>query len=264
MADNSLQVNLEDSPASNPEDSPASKPEDMDPLADSPATLDQGHSPATLDQGHSPATIDQGHTLASLSQQQLTMDCEEVVDSILTQVVVCSELGVHGLGPDTTCMSATCTLGGVNPTSDLSAALAELVSSNVRYRRKVLFNCGKCSQILSNSTSCGCGQPTDFPKLIFRKTFAKVMSFLTKLEALTKSRTNSSPKSHVSIHRWASYLMSSHTVPYTGLLINASGINKRVTCSCFQAEVPIRAKLETVQGDTVAPNVSGTNNSEVG
>ena len=160
MADNSLHVNLEDSPASKPEDSPASKPEEMDPLADSPATLDQGHSPATLDQGH---------TLASLSQQQLTMDCEEVVDDILTQVVVCSELGVHGLnGPDTTCMSATCSLGGINPTSDISAALAELVSSNVRYERKTLFNCSKCSLILSNSTSCGRGQPTDFPKNIFR------------------------------------------------------------------------------------------------
>ena len=264
MAENSLQVNLEDSPASKPEDSPASTPEEVDPLADSTATPDQGHSPATPDQGHSPATIDQGITLASLSQQQLTTDCEEVEDSMLTQVVVCSELGVHGLGPDTTCLSATCTLGGVSPTSDLSAALAELVSCNVRFRRKVLFNCSKCSQILSNATSCGCGTPTDFPKIIFRKTFAKAMSFLTKLEALTKTRPNSTPKSHVSIHRWASYLMTCHTVPYTGLLINASGINKIVSCSCFQAALPIRAKLETVQGDTAAPTVSGTKNSEVG
>ena len=90
------------------------------------------------------------------------------------------------------------------------------------------------------------------------------MSFFTKPEALTKNRTNISPKTHVSIHRWAGYLMSSHTIPYTGLLINASGINKRVTCSCFQAEVPNRAMLETDQGDTVALNVSGTINSEVG
>ena len=239
MADNSLPANLEDSPAS--------KSEEKDPLADKPATLNQGH------------------TLASLSQEQLTMDCEEVVDDILMQVVVCSELGVHGLNrPDTACMSATCSLGCINPTSDISAALAKLVSSNVRYKRKTLFNCSKCSLKLSNSTSCGCGQPTDFPKIIFRKTFAKAMSFFTKLEALTKSRTNSSPKTHVSIHRWASYLMSSHTIPYTGLLINASGINKRVTCSCFQAEVPNRAKLETVQVDTVAPNVSRAINSEVG
>ena len=233
MASNSLPANLEDSPASNSEE--------KDPLADKPATLNQGP------------------TLASLSQEQLTMDCQDVVDDILTQVVVCSELGVHGLnGPDTTCMSATCSLGGINPTSDISAALAELVSSNVRYKRKSLFNCSKCSIKLSNSTSCGCGQPTDFPKIIFRKTFTKAMSFFTKLEALSKNRTNSSPKTHVSIHRWAGYLTSSHSIPYTGLLINASGINKRVTCTCFQAEEPNRAMLETDQGDTVALNVSGS------
>ena len=144
MAENSLQVNLEDSPASKPEDSPASTPEEVDPLADSTATPDQGHSPAT---------IDQGITLSSLSQQQLTSDCEDLVDSMLTQVVVCSEHGVHGLGPDTTCLSPTCTLGGVSPISDLSAAVAELVSCNVRFRRKVYFNCSKCSQILSNAYS---------------------------------------------------------------------------------------------------------------
>ena len=90
MASNSLPANLEDSPAS--------KSEEKDPLADKPATLNQGP------------------TLASLSQEQLTMDCQDVVDDILTQVVVCSELGVHGLnGPDTTCMSATCSLGGYKP-----------------------------------------------------------------------------------------------------------------------------------------------------
>ena len=52
--------------------------------------------------------------------------------------------------------------------------------------------------------------------------------------------------------------MSSHSIPYTGLLINASGINKRVTCTCFQAEEPNRAMLETDQGDTVAINVAGS------
>ena len=264
MAENSHQVNLDDSPAAKPEDSPASTPEEVDPLADSPVTTEQGHSPATPDQGHSPATIDQGITLASLSQQQLTSDCEDLVDSMLTQVVICSEQGVHGLGPDTTCLSPTCSLGGVSPISDLSAAIAELVSCNVRFRRKVYYNCSKCPQILSNATSCGCGTPTDFPKIIFRKTFAKAMSFLTNLDALSKTRPNSNPKTHVSIHRWASYLMTSHTVPYTGLLINASGITKRVSCSCFQAALPIRAKLETVQGVTAAPTVSGTRNSEVG
>ena len=264
MAENSHQVTLDDSPATKPEDSPASTPEEVDPLADSPVTTEQGHSPATPDQGHSPATPDQGITLSSLTQQQLTADCEELVDNMLTQAVICSEQGVHGLGPDTTCLSPTCSLGGVSPISDLSAAIAELVSSNVRFRRKVYYNCSKCQQILANATSCGCGTPTDFPKIIFRKAFAKAMSLLTKIDALTKTRPNSTPKTHVTIHRWASYLMTSHTVPYTGLLINASGITKLVTCSCFKAALPTRAKLETVQGVTAAPAISGTRNSEVG
>ena len=110
MAENSHQVTLEDSPASKPQDSPASTPEEVFPLADSPVTTEQGHSPATPEQGHSPATIDQGITLSSLSQQQLTSDCEDLVDSMLTQVVICSEHGVHGLGPDTTCLSPTCSV----------------------------------------------------------------------------------------------------------------------------------------------------------
>ena len=195
------------------------------------------------------------------------MDCQDIVGEILTQVVVCFELGVHGLnGPETTCMSATCSLGGINPTSDISAALAELVSTNQRYRRKSLFNCSKCSIKLSNSTSCKCGQPRDFPKILFRKTFAKAMSFFTKLEALSKNSPTNSPKTHVSIHRWAGYLMSSHSISYTGLLINASGITKRLSCTCFQAEEPNRAMLETDQGDSVAHNVSGSifNSREVG
>ena len=242
MASNSPPANMEDSPPSNMEDM-------KDPLADKPAIQNLGP------------------TLASLSQEQLTMDCQDIVGEILTQVVVCSELGVHGLnGPETTCMSATCSLGGINPTSDISAALAELVSTNQRYRRKSLFNCSKCSIKLSNSTSCKCGQPTDFPKILFRKTFAKAMSFFTKLEALSKNSPTNSPKTHVSIHRWAGYLMSSHSISYTGLLINASGITKRLSCTCFQAEEPNRAMLETDQGDSVALNVSGSifNSREVG
>ena len=143
MAENSHPVSLEDSPASKHQDSPASTTEEVDPLADSPVTTEQGHSPATPDQGHSLGTPDQGHsiatpfqgiTLSSLTQQQLTADCEELVDSMLTQAVICSEQGVHGLGQDTTCLSPTCSLGGVSPISDLSATIAELVSSNVCFR----------------------------------------------------------------------------------------------------------------------------------
>ena len=282
MAENSHSVSLEDSPASKHQDSPASTPEEVDPLADSPVTTEQGHSPATPDQGHSLATPDQGHSLdtpdqghsiatpvqginlSSLTQQQLTADCEELVDSMLTQAVICSEQGVHGLGQDTTCLSPTCSLGGVSPISDLSAAIAELVSSNVRFRRKVYYNCSKCQKILANATSCGCGTTSEFPRVIFRKAFAKAMALLTKIDALTKTRPKDTVKTHVTIHRWASYLMTSHTVPYTGLLTKASGINKLVTCPCFKATLPTRAKSETVQGVTAAPAISGIKNSEVG
>ena len=75
MAINSPPANMEDSPPSNMKD----------PLADKPAIQKLGP------------------TLARLSHEQLTMDCQDIVGEILTQVVVCSELGVHGLnGPETT------------------------------------------------------------------------------------------------------------------------------------------------------------------
>ena len=242
MASSNPPTNLEDTPPTNLEDT-------QDPLADKPTTQNLGP------------------TLDSLSHEQLTMDCQDIVGEILHQVVICSELGVHGLnGPETTCMSATCSLGGINPTSDISAALAKLVFTNMRYKRKSLFNCSKCSVKLSNSTSCKCGQPTDFPNILFKKSFAKAMSFFTKLEALSKNSTTNSPKSHVSLHRWARYLMSSHSILYTGLLNNASGISKRLSCTCFQADEPNRAMLETDQGDSVALNFSGSifNSREVG
>ena len=91
MASNSPPTNLEDSPPSNLEDI-------QDPLADKPAIQNLGP------------------TLASLSHEQLTMDCQDIVGEILHQVVLCSELGVHGLnGPETTFVSATCSLGVSTP-----------------------------------------------------------------------------------------------------------------------------------------------------
>ena len=243
MAENSHTVSLEDSPASKLQASPASTAEEVDPLADSPVTTDQGHSPTTpvqghslaTDQGHSPGTPDQGHStatqaqgipLSSLTPQQLNTDCAELVESMLSQAVTCSEQGVHGLGQDTSCLSPTCSLGGVSPISDLSGAIAELVSSNSRFRRKVLYNCSKCQNILVNATSCGCGATSEFPRVIFRKAFAKAMALLTKIDSLAKTRPIDSVRTHVTIHRWASYLMTSHTVAYAGLLTKANGIKK--------------------------------------
>ena len=270
MADNSHTVSLEDSPASKLQASPASIAEEVDPLADSPVTTDQGHSPSTpvqghslaTDQGHSPGTPDQGHStatpaqgipLSSLTPQQLNTDCAELVESMLSQAVTCSEQGVHGLGQDTSCLSPTCSLGGVSPISDLSGAIAELVSSNSRFRRKVLYNCSKCQNILVNATNCGCGATSEFPRVIFRKAFAKAMALLTKIDSLAKSRPIDSVRTHVTIHRWASYLMTCHTVAYAGLLSKASGIKKLVTCTCFTATVPTRAKTEIVLGVTATP-----------
>ena len=227
-------TNLEDTPPTNLEDT-------QDPPAEEPPTQRLGPS------------------LDSLSHEQLTQNCQDIVGEILHQVVICSEAGVHGLnGPETTCVSATCSLGGISPTSDISLALANLVSTNQRYRRKCYFNCSKCSVILRNTTSCKCGQSTDFPNILFKKSFSKAMAFFTKLEVTSKHTTTNSPKSHVSLHRWARYLQSSHSIMFTGLLDNASGISKRLSCTCFQAEEPDRPMLETDQGESVALNVSGS------
>ena len=140
------------------------------------------------------------------------------------------------------------------------------MSTNTRYKRKCFFNCSMCSEKLRNTTSCKCGQSTDFPNILFKKSFSKAMAFFTKLEVLSKHNTTNSPKSHVLLHRWARYLQSSHSIIYTGLLDNASGISKRLSCTCFQAEEPDRPMLEIDQGESVALNVSGSiyNSREVG
>ena len=106
------------------------------------------------------------------------------------------------------CLSPTCSLGGVDPINDLSGAIAELVSSNSRFRRKALYNCPKCQNILVNATNCVCGSKSEFPRVLFRKAFAKAMALLTKINSLAKSRPIDSVRTHVTVHRWASYFLS--------------------------------------------------------
>ena len=282
MADTSPTVSLEDSPATILLASPAVKAEEVDPLADSPVgTTDQdtspstpvqghslatgqGHSPGTPEEGHSSASPAQGIPLSTLSPLQLNTDCAEIVESMLSQALTCSEQGVHGLGEDTSCLSPTCSLGGVDPINDLSGAIAELVSSNSRFRRKALYNCPKCQNILVNATNCVCGSKSEFPRVLFRKAFAKAMALLSKINSLAKSRPIDSVRTHVTVHRWASYIMTCHTVGYAGLLSKASGIKKLVTCNCFAATMPTRVKTETVLGVTATPANHGSQKSEVG
>ena len=206
-----------------------------------------------------PPTQSLGPTLDSLTAEQLSQDCKDILADILQEVVVCSEAGVHGPnGPETSCVSATCSLGGVSPPQDITLALANLVSNNQRYRRKCYFNCGQCTAVIRNTTSCHCGHKIDFPTILFKKCFTKSLAFFSKLEVTSNHTTTDSPKNHVSLHRWARYLLSSHGVMFTGLLDNATGLSNRTSCSCFQAQEPDKSMLETEQDESLALNVSGS------
>ena len=93
--------------------------------------------------------------LDTLTTAQVEQDSSDIVLEILTEVVPCSEDGSHGpTGPQTSCESATCSLGGVSTPQDITLALSNLVSSNSRYKRKTYFNCGSCQSILRNTTAC--------------------------------------------------------------------------------------------------------------
>ena len=279
MAENSPP--LEDSQVTTLLASPAVNAEETDPLAVSPVgatdqdivptTPGMGHSPA-IGLGHTPGTPGEGNSSASpttgtplstLTPAQLHSDCSEIVDSMLTQALTCSEKGVHGLGEDTSCLSPTCSLGGLDPINDLSGAISELVSQNSRFRRKAMFNCPKCLTVIINTTHCVCGAQIEFPRVLFRKSYSKCMSLLTKVNTLAKSRPADSARTIVTVHRWASYILKAHSVGYAGLLSKASGIQKIVTCNCFVATLPTGAKTETVPGVT-ATHANHGRHSEVG
>ena len=135
MAENSPP--MEDSQVTTLLASPAVKAEETDPLAVSPVgatdldtvptTPGMGHSPAS-GLGHSPGTPEEGNNSASpatgialsaLTPAQLHSTCSQIVENMLTQALKCSEDGVHGMGEDTSCLSPTCSLGGLDPIGDM-------------------------------------------------------------------------------------------------------------------------------------------------
>ena len=105
---------------------------------------------------------------------------------------------------------------------DITLALSNLVSTNARYRRKSYYNCGQCQAVLRNTTSCHCGNSIDFPANLFKKCWTKSLAFFTKLEITSNPTTTTTPKTQVSLHRWARYILSAHGVMFTGLLTNAT------------------------------------------
>ena len=279
MAENSPP--MEDSQVTTLLASSAVKDEESDPLAVSqaratdldtvPTTPGTGLSPATgmgltpgsPGEGNSSASPTTGTALSALTPAQLHSTCSEIVDSMLSQALRCSENGVHGLGEDTSCLSPTCSLGGLDPIGDLSGAISELVSQNSRFKRKAMFNCHKCLTVITNTTHCKCGAKIEFPRVLFRKSYSKCMSVLTKVNTLAKARPADSARTIVTVHRWASYILQAHSIGYAGLLTNASGIQKIVTCNCHVATLPTRAQTETVPGVT-ATHANHGRPSEVG
>ena len=82
----------------------------------------QGHSSLAMGQGPpgppgpaeqvAPVTMATATVLSALTTAELASTCSQLVESLLSQVVLCSERGEHGLGESTSCSSVTCTLGG--------------------------------------------------------------------------------------------------------------------------------------------------------
>ena len=99
-------------------------------------------TPPSLEDNSGPPAKTQCQPLESLTSAQIVQDYSEILLGIISEAVTCSEEGTHGpTGAVTSCVSATCSLGGVSPPQDLALALSNLVSSNSRYKRKTLFNC---------------------------------------------------------------------------------------------------------------------------
>ena len=100
-----------------------------------------------------PTTKSLGPSLDSLTPEQLTQDCQDILGDILQEVVVCSEAGVHGPNwPETSCVSKTCSLGGVSPPQDISLVLANLVSNNQLYNMSSMGV--SCTQIFLLNVCC--------------------------------------------------------------------------------------------------------------
>ena len=227
-----------------------------------PPTLEDSQEPPPK-----PPAQPQGPALDTLSTAEIEQDCQDVILEIMLEVVQCSEDGSHGpTGPQTSCESATCILGGVSTPQDITLALSNLVSSNSRYSRKTYYNCGSCQAVLCNTTACHCGNSIDFPANLFKQSWTKSLAFFTKLENTSNQTTTSTPKTQVSLHRWARYILSAHGVMFTGLLTTASGLSHKTTCSCFLAQPSDKPTLETENDESLALNISGSlyHSQEVG
>ena len=211
-------------------------------------------SPPPLSDPSGPPTNTQGLALESLSSSQNEQDCSEILEDILTQ-----EEGTHGptIGL-TSCESATCSLGGVDPPADLALAISTLVSKNCRYVRKTMFNCGGCSTILKNTSYCACGTAQEFPSLLFKRTWKKSLALFTQLGKTSLNKIRTSPPTLVSLHQWARIILSRHGVVFAGLLSNTKGLATLTSCTCFATAAPVSTSLENDDEDNLVLDTSGS------
>ena len=212
-----------------------------------------------LEDNPGPPAKSQGLPLESLTSSQIEQDCSEILLGIISQVVTCSEDGTHGpTGALTSCDSATCSLGGVDPPQDLALALSNLVSSNSRYKRKTLFNCGGCEAIIRNTSFCPCGTAQEFPALLFKRTWKKSLSILRKLEKISLNTITTSPPTLVSLHQWARVILTRHGVVFAGLLSSTTGMVNLTTCNCFATAPPVSTTHEIEEDDNIVLDTSGS------
>ena len=212
-----------------------------------------------LEDHSGPPAKSQGLPLESLTSSQIEQDCSEILAGIISQVVTCSEEGTHG--PTlalTSCESATCSLGGVDPPADLALALSTLVSKNCRYVRKTLFNCGGCEAIIRNTSFCPCGTAQEFPSLLFKRTWKKSLSMFRKLGKISLNTTSTSPPTLVSLHQWARVILSRHGVVFAGLLTSTTGMVNLTTCNCFTTAPPVSPSHEIEEDDNIVLDTSGS------
>ena len=200
--------------------------------------------------------IIQGIALEALSSSQNEQVCSQIMEDILSHVVSCSEEGSHGptIGL-TSCESATCSLGGVDPPADLALAISTLVSRNSRYVRKTMFNCGGCGTILKNTSYCACGTAQEFPSLLFKRTWKKSLALFTQLGKTSLNKIRTSPSESPPVGK-------DHIVPprgvFAGLLSNTTGLATITSCSCFATVAPVSPSLENDDEDKLVLDTSGS------
>ena len=210
-----------------------------------PMQPEKGQGPPGPPDKPAPVTVATSTVLAHLTTAELTSNCSQLLESLLSQVVLCSEQGEHGLGESTTCRSVTCNLGGGAPLEDISLAVATLVSENIRFLKRVRINCAKCKTIICNTSQCPCGARFNLSQTIFRKTFARGMNILGQTNIIAKTRPAPTTRTAVTLHRWASYILLAHGVGYMGLISDATSVQLKISCSCFGIQP---AKIDLLSG----------------